>query len=126
MASGAEPPVEPAAGPSGPGALVLSAVSKTFNGRRVLSDASLSLQPGEVHALVGQNGSGKSTLVKILSGFHAPDPGARGWVNGVPLELGSASAAQALGLRFVHQDLGVIGSLSSTENLFLGRSYPRG
>jgi ribose transport system ATP-binding protein len=124
--AGAEPPVEPAAGPSSPGALVLSAVSKTFNGRRVLSDASLSLQPGEVHALVGQNGSGKSTLVKILSGFHAPDPGARGWVNGVPLELGSAPAAQALGLRFVHQDLGVIGSLTSTENLFLGRSYPRG
>jgi ribose transport system ATP-binding protein len=111
---------------SGSGALVLRDVSKTFNGRRVLSNAALSLQPGEIHALVGQNGSGKSTLVKILSGFHAPDPGARGWVNRVPLELGSASAAQTLGLRFVHQDLGVINSLTSTENLFLGRSYPRG
>jgi ribose transport system ATP-binding protein len=106
--------------------LVLRGVSKSFNGRRVLDNVSLSLQPGEIHALVGQNGSGKSTLVKVLSGFHAPEPGARGWVNGVPLELGSAPAAQTLGLRFVHQDLGVISGLTSTENLFLGRSYPRG
>jgi ribose transport system ATP-binding protein len=126
MPAAEPPPEESAARHSESGALVLSDVSKTFNGRRVLSNASLSLQPGEIHALVGQNGSGKSTLVKILSGFHVPDQGARGWVNGVPLELGSASAAQALGLRFVHQDLGVISSLTSTENLFLGRSYPRG
>ena len=50
-------------------------VTKTFGPARVLSDAHLVVQPGEIHALVGQNGSGKSTLVKILTGYHSPDAG---------------------------------------------------
>ena len=50
-------------------------LSKSFGGVRVLSDVSLSVKAGEIHGLVGSNGSGKSTLIKILSGFHAPDPG---------------------------------------------------
>ena len=86
----------------------------------------LELCYGEVHALVGQNGSGKSTLIKILSGYHDPDAGARAEIDGMPFELGSAAAAKAAGLRFVHQDLALVLSLSVADNMMLGRSYPTG
>jgi ribose transport system ATP-binding protein len=57
-------------------ALRLWDLSKTFGGQKALDKASLEIAPAEVHGLLGQNGSGKSTLIKILAGFHAPDPGA--------------------------------------------------
>ena len=60
-------------------------LSKTFPGQVALSDVDLDVAAGEVHALVGQNGSGKSTLIKVLAGYHQPDPGAPAWVNGDPL-----------------------------------------
>ena len=56
-------------------ALEVRRLSKTFAGTRALVDLSLTLAAGEVHALLGENGSGKSTLIKILSGYHRPDPG---------------------------------------------------
>ena len=77
----------------------------------------------EVHALLGQNGSGKSTLIKILAGYHQPDPGSAASVDGEALTLGSAAAAQAAGIRFIHQDLGLIPDLSVTDNLALGGHY---
>ena len=101
-------------------------LSKTFPGQVALSDASLRVQQGTVHALVGQNGSGKSTLIKILAGFHQPDPGASAWVDGTPLTLGDGSAAGAAGIRFVHQDLGLVGSVSTVENLALTTGYRTG
>src|SRR6185503_10670282 len=52
-------------------------LSKRFGGAIALDGVALSVRRGEVHGLLGQNGSGKSTLIKILSGFHAPEPGAR-------------------------------------------------
>ena len=55
--------------------LEASNVSKTFGSSTVLDQAHLEVRPGEIHALVGQNGSGKSTLVKVLTGYHSPDPG---------------------------------------------------
>ena len=55
--------------------LQVRGVSKTFFGQVALSHVDLAVAFGEVHALVGQNGSGKSTLIKILSGYHQPDPG---------------------------------------------------
>ncbi|MHB8335065.1 MAG: sugar ABC transporter ATP-binding protein [Acidimicrobiales bacterium] len=79
---------------------------------------------GEVHALVGQNGSGKSTLIKILSGYHQPDPGSSAFFDGDDFELGSAHAAELVGLRFVHQDLGLVPKLSIVENMMLSRQYP--
>jgi ribose transport system ATP-binding protein len=103
-------------------ALRLWDLSKTFGGQKALDNASLEIAPGEVHGLLGQNGSGKSTLIKILAGFHAPDPGSR-------LEIGGAEVALPLApgefrkyrISFVHQHLGLIPSLTALENLLLGR-----
>ena len=50
-------------------------LSKSYGHTRVLSDVHLAVEPGEIHALVGQNGSGKSTLIKVIAGYHAPDRG---------------------------------------------------
>jgi ribose transport system ATP-binding protein len=101
-------------------AVRLRHISKSFGGVRALADARLEVLPGEVHGLLGENGSGKSTLIKVLAGYHAPDPGAELEVGGhaVPLPLPSGEARR-LGLAFVHQDLGLIPSLSVLENLRL-------
>lgn len=107
-------------------ALDVRRISKTFEGQTVLKQASLKIMPGEIHGLVGQNGSGKSTLIKILSGFHTPDDGSEVFVNGQQLELGSPVAAREAGLRFVHQDLGVVSDLTVLENVLLGERYPTG
>jgi ribose transport system ATP-binding protein len=109
-----------------PDALALRGVSKLFAGQRALDAVDLTVRAGETHALVGANGSGKSTLIKILAGFHEPEPGAAIAVNGEPLAPGSSAASHAAGLRFIHQDLGLIGSLSIAENLELGGEYPGG
>ena len=101
-------------------------LSKTFPGQAALVDVGLTVKPGEVHALVGQNGSGKSTLIKVLAGYHQPDPGAEAWVNGEPLILGDAASAANAGIRFVHQDLGLVGSLNTVENLALTNGYRTG
>jgi ribose transport system ATP-binding protein len=101
-------------------AVRLSGVSKTFETATVLRDLDLEIRRGEIHALMGQNGSGKSTTVKILSGFFEPDPGATAEVGGRPFELGSSDAARAAGLRFVHQNLGLVDDMSVTDNFMVG------
>jgi ribose transport system ATP-binding protein len=101
-------------------------LSKTFTGQRALNDVSLTVAPGEVHALVGQNGSGKSTLIKILAGYHQPDGGGSAWVDDTPLTLGDGTAAATAGIRFVHQDLGLVASVSAVENLALTAGYRTG
>jgi ribose transport system ATP-binding protein len=102
--------------------LVIEGLSKTFGGQRALDGVSLELRQGEVHALLGQNGSGKSTLIKILAGYHRPDAG-RALLNGRPLELGSTDGARDGGIRFIHQDLGLIEQHDTVDNLALGSSY---
>jgi ABC-type sugar transport system ATPase subunit len=96
--------------------LQVRGLSKTFPGLKALDDVSLEVKAGEIVALVGQNGSGKSTLVKVLAGVHDPDPGAA-------ITLGEEGRA---GLHFIHQDLGLVGTLSTIENFDLGRSLGRG
>lgn len=109
-----------------PPVLSVEGLCKTFPGARALRDVDLSIQAGEIHALVGQNGSGKSTLIKILAGVHDPDAGARAKVDGRPLALGDSRAAHDLGIRFVHQDLGLVDNLSAVDNMALGFGYVQG
>jgi len=103
-------------------ALTVTKMSKSFAGPRVLDGVSLSIEPGEIRALVGENGSGKSTLIKILAGFHLPDEGSAE-VDGQPLRLGDGTSSEGLGLRFVHQDLGLVNNLDAVDNLALGVGY---
>jgi ribose transport system ATP-binding protein len=100
-------------------ATTLSAVnvSKTFVGNTVLSDFEISLEAGEIVALIGQNGSGKSTFIKILSGFHEPDDGAQFSLGTRDISGSLGSRASETGMAFVHQDLPLIPSMSIIENL---------
>jgi ribose transport system ATP-binding protein len=96
-------------------------VSKSFGSTRALDRVSLDVGPGEIHALLGQNGSGKSTLIKILSGFHASDGGSVE-LRGEPLQLPlPAAELRKRGLAFVHQELGLVDTLSVLENVRVGR-----
>jgi ribose transport system ATP-binding protein len=81
---------------------------KSFGGTQALKGVSLDVRSGEVHGLVGQNGSGKSTVIKILSGYHDPD-------------TGEVAVSAEAGLDFVHQDLGLVPTMSTLENLRVGR-----
>lgn len=102
--------------------LEVEAASKAFGPARVLDSVDLRVAPGEIHALIGQNGSGKSTLIKLLSGFHPADPGTRFFVNGTPLGPPVRERAlKALGLSFVHQDLGLVDTESVLDNVRIGQ-----
>lgn len=92
-------------------------LSKSFGGVHALNDVYLTILPGEIHGLLGENGSGKSTLIKCLAGYHTPDAG-RLIVAGrqIPLPV-PPNIVRELGFEFVHQDLGLVPSLSVMENL---------
>jgi ribose transport system ATP-binding protein len=101
-------------------ALEVSSLSKSFGGVRALDGVDLTVDAGEVHGLLGENGSGKSTLIKVLAGYHAPDAGSLS-VYGEPVKLPlHPGQFRSLGMDFVHQDLGLIPSLSVIENLYVG------
>ncbi|MCL5077560.1 MAG: sugar ABC transporter ATP-binding protein [Actinobacteria bacterium] len=108
--------------------LDLKNISKTFSaGRPVLKNVDFSVIPSEIHALAGANGSGKSTLVKILAGYHAPDPGGEIFVDGQPVNLPvNPHEIRLAGVRFVHQDNGFISGMSVLDNMCLGRGYSFG
>jgi len=111
--------VEP--GLSRPPVVGVRNLSKAFGGVHALQNVNLAVGSGEVHGLLGQNGSGKSTLIKILAGYHAPDAGelvVAGKPVRMPLRPGQF---RSLGIAFVHQDLGLVESLSVMDNLRVGR-----
>ena len=92
----APPPPTPAPAPSLPGAAApplidVQSVSKSYVGVRALDGVSMTIAPGEIHALCGENGAGKSTLIKILAGSVAPSGGTV-LVDGRPLATGSVKA----------------------------------
>jgi ribose transport system ATP-binding protein len=103
-----------------PAALSLRNAAKTFGQVTVLHGVDLAIRRGEIHALVGENGSGKSTLVKILAGFHAPDPGAQLFVAGRELEFPiSTDAVYHAQVSFVHQELALLPEATVLENLLI-------
>ena len=109
------------------GALVLEAVglSRSFGPIEVLSDVSIAVRAGEVHAIIGENGAGKSTLMKIMSGHLAPT---RGWlkIDGARIDLKGPVDAERRGIVLVHQEIMLAPDLTIAENMFLGREMRRG
>ena len=95
-------------------------ITKTFPGVRALSDVSIRLQPGSIHALLGENGAGKSTLIKVITGVHQADSGQL-LVAGQPLQLRDIHAANAAGIAVVHQERHLIPRFSIGENIMLDR-----
>jgi ribose transport system ATP-binding protein len=100
--------------------LIANNISKSFAGVHALSGVHLSLQPGMVHAIIGENGAGKSTLMKILSGVIHNYEG-QIILNGKPVQFNSTRDAEAAGIAMIHQELNLVPQLSIAENIFLGR-----
>ena len=121
-------PADASRGPLGdetdPPILEMSHIAKRFGAVTALVDVSIRLRRGEVLALVGDNGAGKSTLIKILSGFHQPDGGTI-LMDGQPLRFTSPRDARRRGIETVYQDLAMIGDLSVSHNMFIGRERRR-
>lgn len=99
--------------------LRLEGIVKIFPGVRALDGVSLTILPGEVHALMGENGAGKSTLMKVLGGIHQPNEG-QIIVNEEPTIMSGPLDAKAKGIVFIHQELSLADELSVAENIYLG------
>jgi len=107
-----------------PPLLQVRQVSKRFPGVRALHQVELTLQRGEVLALVGENGAGKSTLMKILAGVQRPDAGEL-LIEGRPVDIDSVSTALQHGVALIHQELNLADNLEVGANIFLGREPRR-
>ncbi|MBN9613500.1 MAG: sugar ABC transporter ATP-binding protein [Actinobacteria bacterium] len=105
-------------------ALELRGVTKAFGQVIALRDGCLALQPGSIHALVGENGAGKSTVVKIIAGLYRRDAGEI-LLNGSPVDFTSTAEAKQAGIAVIYQEPTLFPDLSVTENIFMGRQ-PRG
>ena len=100
-------------------------ISKTFGAVRALTNVSLTVRAGELHALMGENGAGKSTLMKILSGAYVADPGGAVLVDGRTVPSGDPHASKAAGISVIYQELSLAPNLTVAENLFLGAERHR-
>ena len=96
-------------------------VSKRFDMTQALDDVSLSLYPGEIHALVGENGAGKSTLIKIMTGVYRPDRGEM-LLDGQPIQVHNSQEAQAFGIAAIYQEPMVYPDLNVAENIFISHA----
>jgi ribose transport system ATP-binding protein/rhamnose transport system ATP-binding protein len=104
-------------------ALEAVGISKHFDGVFALNGAHLSVEPGEIHALLGENGAGKSTLVKVLTGVYHPDEG-RILRGGEEVEVANVRVAKRAGIVALYQELSIIPTLSVAENILLGERIP--
>ncbi len=93
-------------------------VSKRFDATQALDNVSLTLYPGEVHALLGENGAGKSTLIKIMTGIHPPDTGEI-LLDGAPIQIRNAREAQLHGIAAIYQEPMIFPDLNVAENIFI-------
>lgn len=100
--------------------LELRGVSKSFGAVVALRDGQLTMQPGSIHALVGENGAGKSTLVKIMAGLYHRDAGTFE-MEGRPVDFRSTADAKDAGIAVIYQEPTLFPDLSVTENVFMGR-----
>ncbi|ANG96144.1 MULTISPECIES: ATP-binding cassette domain-containing protein [Brucella] len=98
---------------------------KHFGPVIALNGVSLSVEPGQVHCLLGDNGAGKSTLIKTLSGVHKPTSG-EFFVEGKQVVFNSPRDALDHGIATVYQDLAMIPLMSVMRNFFLGREPTKG
>ncbi len=96
---------------------------KVYGPTVALADASLQVEPGEIHGLLGENGAGKSTLVRLLAGVESPDQGALGFF-GSPLQGGPLERNVA-GLAVIHQDLGLFDKFSVSDNIAFAGGFRR-
>ncbi|PYI56671.1 sugar ABC transporter ATP-binding protein [Paenibacillus flagellatus] len=99
-------------------------IDKRFGAHYALSGVSLAIEPGEVHALVGENGAGKSTFIKIVTGVYKPDGGEL-LCEGKSVTIADPKSARKLGINVIHQDRQLIPSFTGLENLYLGLPYPK-
>jgi len=97
--------------------LKLENIGKRFGGTVALDDIDWSVNPGEVHCLVGENGSGKSTLIKIVAGVHRPNAGGHIIVDGTTFDHLTPYRAKKLGIQVIYQDLSLFPNLSVWENI---------
>ncbi|MHC0428954.1 multiple monosaccharide ABC transporter ATP-binding protein [Streptomyces sp. O3] len=104
--------------------LEMRSIVKTFPGVKALSDVSLTVRPGEIHAICGENGAGKSTLMKVLSGVH-PHGSYAGEIlfQGEPCRFRDIRASERHGIVIIHQELALVPQLSLAENIFLGNEH---
>ncbi|MCG8398668.1 sugar ABC transporter ATP-binding protein [Bacillus atrophaeus] len=95
-------------------------IHKAFGKNQVLSGVSFNLNPGEVHALMGENGAGKSTLMNLLTGLHGLDKGSIR-INGKETYFSNPKEAEQSGIAFIHQELNIWPEMTVLENLFIGK-----
>ncbi len=99
--------------------LELIGISKQYPAVRANDRVGLRVQPGEIHAVLGENGAGKSTLMKIIFGAVQPDEGTVRW-NGRPVQVRSPAEARALGISMVYQHFSLFDTLTAAQNVWLG------
>ena len=100
--------------------LKMQGIYKSFDGVKVLEDVQLSVQQGEIHALLGENGAGKSTLMNIMTGSYIADAGTVSF-DGADITGASIKQTERAGIAFVHQELNLFNDLLVYENIFLGQ-----
>jgi ribose transport system ATP-binding protein len=105
--------------------LAMRGITKRFPGVLALKDVSLTLDAGEVLALMGENGAGKSTLMKILGGAYRPDAGEI-LIDGQKVELHGVRSAKSCGIALIHQELMLAPNLDIASNIFLGGEPGKG
>ena len=104
-----------------PPRLQLAGITKSYPGVVANSDISLSVMPGETHAVLGENGAGKSTLMKVIYGAVKPDAGSV-LFNGRPVHIRNPQEARALGISMVFQHFSLFDTITVAENVWLGLS----
>ncbi|GAA1125674.1 sugar ABC transporter ATP-binding protein [Nocardioides aquiterrae] len=115
---------DPALAPAAP-LLEMSGISKRYLGVQALDRASLRVNRGEIHALLGGNGAGKSTLLNVLSGTVKPDEGTIE-LDGEPVSVEHPREAHRLGIVTIHQELSTLPDLTVLENILLGNESALG